>query len=81
MTSNSDTTTGDRSPVLGIEVITNRFVGTLSTWVTGEADIDILDVQTKKIAFHRWGMRFDDSDYAALFRQLTDALLNLSDSG
>jgi len=66
-------------PGAGIEVLTNRFAGLLSTWISGEADIDIMDLQAKEVVVYKWGMRFDDTNYAAVFREFTDALLSLSD--
>lgn len=59
-----------------------RFVGQFSSWITGEADIDVWDLESGSTqpVFHRWGLKLDDETYEGAFQEFVDALVKLRNS-
>ena len=46
-------------PCCSFRVATDRALGQFDVWVTGEADFDVMDAQTKGFAHQVWGMILD----------------------
>jgi len=60
-----------------LEAEDNRAAGLLSVWVSGEADIDIVDLQTKEMAVLKWGLRMTDANHTEIFREFAEDMLSL----
>ena len=54
-------------PGCSFRVETDRALGQLDVWATGEADFDVMDAQTKRCAHNVWGIMLDDISFEAAF--------------
>jgi len=54
-------------PCFSFRVETDRALGQLVVWATGEADFDVMDAQTKSFAHNVWGIVLDDLSFEAAF--------------
>ena len=68
------------NPSACLQVNTNRFGGQLSVRVSGHADIDIMDFETKEFVVTKWCLCLIDGFHVAVLRQSADSLLKLTKS-
>jgi hypothetical protein len=66
----SELRVGDPStpkPACSFRLQTDRAFGQFDVWITGEADFDVMDAQSKEFVHHVWGMVVDDLSFEAAF--------------
>ena len=54
-------------PGVSFRVKTDRALGQFDMWITGEADFDVMDVQSTNFAHHVSGMLLDDDTFENAF--------------
>lgn len=61
-------------PGLWVDIWGHTFCGRLSLWVTGECDIDVLDIVTGETVDFKHFDLADEADVDSAFAQFIDAL-------
>jgi hypothetical protein len=62
-------------PCCSFRVETNFALGQFDVWVTGEADFDVMDAQSKAFIYHSWAMLLDDNTFEGAFKDFLNRSL------
>ena len=68
-------------PCCSFRVQTDCALGQFDVWVTGEADFDVVDAQTKVFAHNVWGLLLDDVSFEDAFEDFLRRVIQHSKSG